>query len=314
MPPSSAEFDDPAFLERLRRGDPDAYRRLIRRFHGSLVGVAASVIGSHAQAEEVVQDAWLAVFAGIGRFEGRAAIGTWLFSIVLNRARTRRGREIRLVALPAEEDALGEAARFAADGHWLEMPRPWDELDPERLVAGRQLWDHVQAAIDRLPAGQRAVIILRDVEGNDAETACELLGISAENQRVLLHRARMRVREAIDALVGGEQRRPAAGRTKRAARIAPAPRRPVAERFAAAFGCIGRWLRARSRPAILPAPATASTVRSAHHQEDTSWPSVRNIRAICSRRAWRFAAPCLAPNTSTARWRAPTISSPVSRS
>ena len=102
MRTTSTEFDDPAFLDRLRHGDAEAYRRLIRRFHASLVSVAASVIGSHAQAEEVVQDAWLAVFSGIGRFEGRAAIGTWLFSIVLNRARTRRGREVRLVALPAE--------------------------------------------------------------------------------------------------------------------------------------------------------------------------------------------------------------------
>jgi RNA polymerase sigma-70 factor (ECF subfamily) len=210
MLPSSAEFDDPAFLDRLRRGEPEAYRRLIRRFHGSLVGVAASVIGSHAQAEEVVQDSWIAVFSGIGRFEGRAAIGTWLFSIVLNRARTRRGRELRLVALPAEPDgATPEPSRFAADGHWLEMPRPWDELDPERLVAGRQLWDHVQAEIARLPAGQRAVIILRDVEGQDAETACDLLGITPENQRVLLHRARLRVRDAIDLLVGGAKTRPA---------------------------------------------------------------------------------------------------------
>jgi RNA polymerase sigma-70 factor (ECF subfamily) len=210
MHPSSAEFDDPAFLDRLRRGEPEAYRRLIRRFHGSLVGVAASVIGSHAQAEEVVQDAWLAVFSGIGRFEGRAAIGTWLFSIVLNRARTRRGREVRLVALPPETDGgAAEPERFAADGHWLDWPRPWDDLNPERLVAGRQLWDHVQAEIARLPAGQRAVIILRDVEGQDAETACQLLGISAENQRVLLHRARMRVRDTIDTLVGGAQRRQA---------------------------------------------------------------------------------------------------------
>jgi len=203
MPPSSTEFDDPAFLDRLRRGEAEAYRKLIRRFHGSLVGVAASVIGSHAQAEEVVQDAWLAVFSGIGRFEGRSAIGTWLFSIVLNRARTRRGREVRLVALPDEaEQASGEAGRFAADGHWLEMPRPWDELDPERLVAGRQLWDHVQAEIARLPAGQRAVIILRDIENRTAEEACELLGVSSENQRVLLHRARGRVRAMIDTLAG----------------------------------------------------------------------------------------------------------------
>jgi RNA polymerase sigma-70 factor (ECF subfamily) len=244
MRTSSTEFDDPAFLDRLRRGEAEAYRRLIRRFHASLVSVAASVIGSHAQAEEVVQDAWLAVFSSIGRFEGRSGIGTWLFSIVLNRARTRRGREVRLVALPAEGDeGGGEAARFKADGHWLEFPRPWDELDPERLVAGRQLWDHVQAAITRLPAGQRAVITLRDVEGQDAETTCELLDISAENQRVLLHRARMRVRDSIDLLVGGAQRgQGAQGRrtVARRATVAAAAKRPVAEWVAASLRLFGR--------------------------------------------------------------------------
>ncbi len=241
MPPSNTEFDDPAFLERLRRGDADAYHRLIRRFHASLVSVAASVIGSHAQAEEVVQDAWLAVLSGIGRFEGRAALGTWLFSIVLNRARTRRGREVRMVALPAEPDGGADPPRFAADGHWLDWPRPWDDLDPERQVAGRQLWDHVQMAIAKLPAGQRAVITLRDIEGQDAETACTLLGITAENQRVLLHRARLRVRDTIDLLVGGgTQARQASQARGRAARQAnggaPVAAKPTAvQRIAAAL-------------------------------------------------------------------------------
>ena len=237
MPPSVSEFDTPAFLDQLRRGDADAYRRLIRRFHAALVGVAASIIGSHAQAEEVVQDAWLAVYAGIGRFEGRSALATWLFSIVLNRARTRLGRESRLVALPQEADSSGpEPARFAANGHWLEAPRPWDELDPERLIAGRQLWEHVQAAIDQLPAGQRAVITLRDLEAQDADVACSLLGITPENQRVLLHRARMRVRDTIDTLIGNARRRPKARPTPQAPG-APRPVDPagpfVAERFAA---------------------------------------------------------------------------------
>src|SRR6201988_2791722 len=120
------EFDSPAFLARLRQGDAGAYQRLIRRFHGSLVGVAAGIIGSHAQAEEVVQDAWLAVHAGIGRFEGRSSLVTWLFSIVLNRARTRATREGRLVGLPAlmaGTEPGGRAvdvAEFKPDGHWRE--------------------------------------------------------------------------------------------------------------------------------------------------------------------------------------------------
>jgi RNA polymerase sigma-70 factor, ECF subfamily len=202
------EFDEPEFLARLRRGEEQAYRSLIRRFHASLIGVAASIIGSRAQAEEVVQDAWLAVFAGIDRFEGRSSLPTWVFSIVLNRARTRAGREGRLVGLPALLEGTEPGGRavditeFKPDGHWREVPRLWDELSPERIVGGRQLWDHVTEAIERLPAGQRAVIILRDMEGRDAEEACTLLGVSAENQRVLLHRARGRIRQTIDALIG----------------------------------------------------------------------------------------------------------------
>lgn len=206
----ATEFDDPRFLARLRHGDAAAYRVLVRRFHASLVRFAASIIGSHAQAEEVVQDSWLAVYAGVGRFEGRSSLVTWIFSIVMNRARTRISREGRLVGLGTLMEGTSSVERgvplseFKPDGHWVETPRLWDELNPERIVGGRQLWDHVQTVIDRLPAGQRAVILLRDMEGRDAEETCAVLEISAENQRVLLHRARSRIRREIDALTGAE--------------------------------------------------------------------------------------------------------------
>jgi RNA polymerase sigma-70 factor, ECF subfamily len=234
-----SEFDDPAFLAMLRQGDQRAYQRLIRRFHGSLVGVAAAIIGSHAQGEEVVQDAWLAVHAGIGRFEGRSSLITWLFSIVLNRARTRATREARTVGLPDLADAgdPGERAvplsAFQPDGHWADAPRLWDEISPERIVGGRQLWDHVLQAIERLPAAQRAVLILRDIEQCEAEEACALLAISAENQRVLLHRARGRIRATIDGLVG-------------AAPVA-VPHTPPGRRGGRAADVIGRCIVAASR-------------------------------------------------------------------
>jgi RNA polymerase sigma-70 factor (ECF subfamily) len=228
-----SEFDTPDFLALLRGGDERAYRRLIRRFHGSLVGVAGSIIGSRAQAEEVVQDAWLAVFSGVGRFEGRSSLASWLFTIVLNRARTRAVREGRLISLPegieGDERAVPRS-EFLADGHWREAPRLWDVLDPERIVAGRQLWTHVQDAIERLPAGQKAVLILRDIEGSSAEDACALLQLSAENQRVLLHRARGRVRRAIDALTAAPQPAAAAART-----VAAKPGGSVAQRIVAAL-------------------------------------------------------------------------------
>jgi RNA polymerase sigma-70 factor, ECF subfamily len=231
------EFDDPEFLARLRGGEEQAYRSLIRRFHFSLIGVAAAIIGSRAQAEEVVQDAWLAVFAGVDRFEGRSSLVTWVFSIVLNRARTRASREGRLVGLAALLEGTEprgravEATAFKPDGHWREIPSLWDELNPERIVGGRQLWDHVTEAIERLPAGQRAVIMLRDMEGREAEETCTLLGISAENQRVLLHRARGRIRQTIDALIGAPRA------------IAPPPPRRQSRSGAETLGRLAVWSR-----------------------------------------------------------------------
>ncbi len=276
---ATVEFDDPAFLARLRAGDGGAYRQLIHRFHASLVSVANSIIGSRAQAEEVVQDAWLAVFNGIGRFEGRSSLATWLFSIVLNRARTRARRESRLVGLPGILDgAQGneravDVTEFQPDGHWVEAPRLWDEINPERVVAGRQLWAHVQEAIERLPAGQRAVIILRDLEGREAEEACTLLGISAENQRVLLHRARGRIRKTIDALVAGAAPAPALAETGGS----PAPRppgRPSARRGpAAAVDRLLAWVRTR------PAAVLASGFRRAAFQGIATQLAVRLCRA-----------------------------------
>jgi RNA polymerase sigma-70 factor, ECF subfamily len=230
-----SEFDDPAFLDRLRAGDAAAYRSLIRRFHRSLTSVAASIIGSQAQAEEVVQDAWLAVFTGITRFEGRSSVVTWLFTIVLNRARSRASRERRLVALPASLDGAEPGERgvplsaFRPDGHWIDEPRLWDDISPERVVGGRQLWDRMQEIIEHLPHAQRAVLVLRDIEGQTAEEACELLKITAENQRVLLHRARSRVRKAIDASIG--EARPAAAAKPAEAARRTAPRRGLIERL-----------------------------------------------------------------------------------
>jgi RNA polymerase sigma-70 factor (ECF subfamily) len=204
MSREDAEFDAPDFLAALRVGDERAFRRLIRRYHNSLIGVAQGIIGSRAQAEEVVQDSWLAVFRSISRFEGRSSLAGWIFTIVMNRARTRIASEGRTVALPGLDgvERAVDTNQFQPDGHWIELPALWDVLDPERIIGGRQLWVLVQEAIDVLPAGQKAVIILRDIENRTAEEACELLGVSAENQRVLLHRARGRVRATIDTVAG----------------------------------------------------------------------------------------------------------------
>jgi len=226
---TAVDFDDPAFLARLRRGDDTAFRQLVRRFHGALVGTANVIIGSRAQAEEVVQDTWLAVIGNIATFEGRSSLATWLFTIATNRARTRAKREGRMVALappsPEGEERAVETQNFRADGRWIVMPRLWHDLDPEREVGGRQLWKHVEAVIAQLPPNQKAVLILRDIEGLSAEDARVVLHVSAENQRVLLHRARGRVRRRLDALLA-EGEAPPAG--SRAAPAGP-PRPPRTE-------------------------------------------------------------------------------------
>lgn len=243
---TQSEFDHPDFLARLRRGDATAYQRLIRRFHGSLVGTAAAIIGSRAQAEEVVQDSWIAVMTGVDKFEGRSSLSSWLFAIVMNRARTRVARESRTVGLTIMSGSDGEERavpreRFTPDGHWAEPPKLWDELDPERVIGGRQLWDHVQAAIEQLPAGQKAVIILRDIEQRTAEEACALLNITSENQRVLLHRARGRVRRTIESLIGG---------TAASAPARPAPTAPAGP--TAAIRRAGETVRAMLRRWLAP--------------------------------------------------------------
>jgi RNA polymerase sigma-70 factor, ECF subfamily len=202
-------YDTPDFLARLRGGDEAAYRRLVRRYHASLIGIAQAVIGSRAQAEEVVQDSWIAVYRNIGRFEGRSSLAGWLFTIVRNRARTRivsENRTVGLEGLSSGGPSVGPE-NFRADGHWTELPALWDELDPERQVGGRQLWEIVHEVIQLLPDAQKAAIVMRDIEGQSGEDVCALLGVSAENQRVLLHRARGKVRAAIDAAMAQGQPR-----------------------------------------------------------------------------------------------------------
>ncbi len=199
--------DERDLYERLRNGDERAFRELIRRHHTSMVRLAHSFVGNRATAEEVVQDTWLAVLEGLGGFEQRSALKAWIFGILVNKARTRAVRDGRTLLFSdmALEDGSREPvvdpARFTAAGYWTDPPRPWDDLNPERVVAGQQLWAHVTRALENLPPAQRAVIIMRDIAGHESVETCNILGITEANQRVLLHRARARVRQVIEALI-----------------------------------------------------------------------------------------------------------------
>jgi RNA polymerase sigma-70 factor (ECF subfamily) len=184
---------DRELVERLQAGDEAAFVELIRTYQTRMQRLAESVVSSRSVAEEVVQDTWLAVVRGVERFEGRSTLKTWLFHILLNRARTAAGREHR--APPLADDDLGE--RFHANGAWATPPVPWAEEAEDRLVAER-LAERVRELVPELPDAQRQVLLLRDVEGLPASDVCELLGVSDGNQRVLLHRARVHLRRRLD--------------------------------------------------------------------------------------------------------------------
>lgn len=190
--------DEAELVERVRAGDEDAFAAIVRQHHARLLRLAESVVGSRAVADEVVQDTWLAVVRGIERFEGRSSFKTWLFHILLNRARSAAGKEHRDQPLRADD---GDDGRFNAVGGWKAPPVAWaDEVDDR--VTAEQLAGRVREMLDDLPAAQRQVLILRDIEGIDAGEVAMLVGVSDGNQRVLLHRARSRLRAQLELEMG----------------------------------------------------------------------------------------------------------------
>jgi RNA polymerase sigma-70 factor (ECF subfamily) len=172
-----------------------------------LVRLAQSFVPSHAVAEEVVQETWLAVLDGLDRFEGRSGLRTWVFSILVNRAKTRGTRERRTVPFSAvaegsEPDTPAvDPARFRENGMWGDPPRKWETDAADNVLMRRQGLEHLQAALASLPDAQRAVLVLRDIDGLDAIEVCNVLEIAETNQRVLLHRARSKLRAALEAYV-----------------------------------------------------------------------------------------------------------------
>ena len=202
--------DEMRLLDGLRERDEAAFVELMRRYGASMLRVAQLYVRSRAVAEEVVQETWLGVLNGIDRFEGRSSLKTWLFRILTNTAKTRAVREGRSVPFSAlvddEEEGgvvdpdrfLGPETRFP--GHWAAPPERWERPE-ERLLAGEAL-DLIAAEIEKLPPAQALVITMRDIEGLGSEEVCNALEISETNQRVLLHRARAKVRRALEEYFG----------------------------------------------------------------------------------------------------------------
>ena len=214
-----ASADDLRVIEALRHRDEAAFAALIDQYHTSLLRLAQLYVSDRAAAEEVVQDTWLGVLKGIDRFEGRSSLKTWLYRILTNRAKTRgvRDANARSVPFSALWDADAEPFEPAVEpdrflpsehpqwpSHWAEPVDAWGDHPEERLLS-RETRAHIQAAIDRLPPAQREVITLRDIEGWSSEEVCNALEISETNQRVLLHRARSKVRRALERYFATER-------------------------------------------------------------------------------------------------------------
>jgi RNA polymerase sigma-70 factor, ECF subfamily len=201
--------EESAVVDALRRGDEDAFARLVGEHHASLRRLARLYVGNGAIADEVVQDTWLGVIRGIWAFEGRSSLKTWMFRILVNRARTRAARERRhapLGAIPSTDGAPepsmslehhlpGDGA--SAPGHWAARWSLEPGSSPERNLLSRELRERLGSVIDTLPSNLKAVLWLRDVEGWSSEEVCNALALQETNQRVMLHRARSRVRAAL---------------------------------------------------------------------------------------------------------------------
>jgi RNA polymerase sigma-70 factor (ECF subfamily) len=191
--------DERALIERLRAGDERAFDALVARHDAALRRVARTFVRSSSAADDVVQETWLGVIRGLDDFEGRSSLRTWIFSILVNRARSRAVGDARSVSFSAIEDEdrpAVEPAAFSADGRWTSAP-PRLDYDPETQLLSKELRERLLHVIDGLPPAQRSVITLRDLVGMPAEDVCALLDVTDGNQRVLLHRARSRVRTAL---------------------------------------------------------------------------------------------------------------------
>lgn len=181
-----------ARLQRLRARDEATFSALVEAWSPTLLGLARAVLREEAAAEEIVQDAWIALIEGIDRFDGRSSLKTWICQVTLNRARTRAQRDGRQV--PAANEA--EEALFDSGGDWLNPVRPWQQ-PPDAQLERAQLGAVLSEALAGLPELQRLVVTLRDVEGMPSDEVCHVLGVSETNQRQLLHRGRARVRAAL---------------------------------------------------------------------------------------------------------------------
>lgn len=209
------KLDEAALLTLLRQRDETAFTQLVEQYHTSLVRLARLFVQDERVAEELSQETWLAVLQGLDGFEARSSLKTWIFTILTNKAKTRGRRENRSILFSDLEQADSEFATVPAErfkdasagssaDHWAAPPASWAGI-PEEIVLSDEILHLVRQTIEMLPENQRAVITLRDMEECSVQEICNILGISETNQRVLLHRARARVREALEVYLRPER-------------------------------------------------------------------------------------------------------------
>lgn len=207
--PSVQPADDQSLVDRARDGDEAAFATLVRRYSPMLMRLARMYVPTDALAEDVVQETWVAVVRGLDRFEGRSSFKTWLFRILVNRAKTRGVREHRSIPFASvgggggddgdgfDEGPTVDPSRFTSEGAWTSAPADWHD-DPEAALDSAEALRIAREAIDELPERQRIVITLRDLEGLSSDEVRNVLDLTETNQRVLLHRARTKVRKALE--------------------------------------------------------------------------------------------------------------------
>jgi RNA polymerase sigma-70 factor (ECF subfamily) len=199
-PGGDAVDEDADLVARLRAGEEAAFVALAARHHSAMLRLARTHVSSMAVAEEVVQDTWLGVLRGLDSFAGRSSFQSWLMTILVNRARSTGVREHRSV--PVEHPGpVVDQSRFDTSGAWMSPPQHWIEDSEDRMLA-QGMARPIQSALDELPPRQREVVVLRDIDGLSSREVCEVLEVSEANQRVLLHRGRSQLRQALEAELG----------------------------------------------------------------------------------------------------------------
>ena len=191
---------DDVLIPKLLEKDEAAYRDVVKAYHGMMVYVAKSIVGE-AIADEVAQESWVSVMKALPKFERRSTLKTWIMRIVSNTAKSRLRHESRTVNVDDFEGLAGpmvSGGKFNDQGHWTTPPSVWQGDSPESLLASTQLQEVINKSLSELPPIQRSVLTLRDIQALDMDSICKILDVSESNGRVLLHRARCQVREAID--------------------------------------------------------------------------------------------------------------------